>query len=152
MSFLISIIKGHDVYLAAPKNPAGYSHILKEKKYLFGCINDDKTLFHKTKIEKPTITDLSNWRNVKDFQLTLEGKYEAIIASKDIIYHLSHDGNLYVSTDFKVIGENSDMMYGAIYASRTWSNPVDRIKIACECAGYHDCEIVSSSVSPLPRL
>lgn len=134
MNFLIAIIHGDDVYLAAPKNRAGYTHILKEKKFLLGCINDNKTLLH-YHCYTPILTEPNSLKAIKEFHLSIpEGTYDIVICNNENIYHLNHQKEITVSQDFLVIGDFSERMYGAVYASRILE-PEDRIKIACESAG-----------------
>jgi hypothetical protein len=141
MSYLIAIIHEHDVYMAAPKSHTGYSHIIKKKKYLWGVINSDKALFE-IHLQTPNINNSLDLKTISNMRPNLpQGDFDLFIAEKDGIFHLDGNGVIHVSTTYKVIGEDSDIMYGALYASRTFS-PEDRIKIALEAAGKINYEIV----------
>ena len=128
--------------MAAPKSHTGYSHILKKKKYLWGVINDDKALFD-IHIQTPHINNDLSLKAISNLRVNIpKGDYDLFIAEKEGIYHLDgKNGTVHVSQTYKVVGDSSDIIYGALYASRILA-PEDRIKIALEAANKHDYEIV----------
>ena len=144
MSFLISVIDGHDVYVAAPVSKLGYSHLLKEDKHILACINDDRVLFD-LHTKKLTIASPITFKSLKTAIMPNipEGYHDIVIATNEIIYHVDHEGNVIVNTSYLAIGSNSSVIYGALFATEHLGmDPKDRIEIALKAIDVLEYELV----------
>jgi hypothetical protein len=64
------------------------------------------------------------------------------MARNEIIYQIKSDGNVLVSTQWKCIGDKSDIIHGAIFATNNLGmRAEDRIIIAMKAADIHNYEI-----------
>lgn len=144
MEFLIALIHGTEVYMCAPKSESGFSHIVSKRPALFGCINDKKTQFslHTT---PPSVNKDVSFNGIKSNIIPNlpDGTYDIFLATNTIIYHIDHEGTVMVSTSYKAIGYKSDIMIGALFATkRLEMSPEDRLKIAMEAASINEYEII----------
>ena len=142
MDFLIAIIDGSDVHMAAPPSEGDFSHVIKKRPFLIGCINDSRMQLelHSTPPQVSTSLSFTDIKNSIIPNLP-QGTYDLVIASNELIYHIDSKHNLLVRTSYLVIGQGKDLMTGALFATNNLGmSPEDRMTIALKAASIYEYE------------
>lgn len=141
--FLLAIIHKSNLYMVAPSSKVGFSHIVKNEKTITGVINDDKLLyeFH---INTPSLVSDSSFFAMKEnvYQWK-DGGYDILIGTNERIYHINKDKTIHVSTTFKAVGDEADILTGAILSlSNLDISPEDKINIAMKAIECNNFEVI----------